>query len=152
MQSRALESQQRWKGVTRMSKARQRVSASTFARVRDYACDEPSFTIAFASWELGLSTSAIGACVERLLEQGTVEQIEARSGPYAAVYAYAPIDSTSTTNVRRVRFGELDDARIGELAPARGIVVPHTHTEGPSGKPGRDRKRQQQGARIRRTA
>jgi DNA-binding Lrp family transcriptional regulator len=134
-----------------MSKTRQRVSAATFARVRDYACDEPSFTIAFAAWELGLSTSAIAECVARLLEQGTIEEIEARSGPYAAVFAYAPVDA-STTTVRRVYFGELDDARIGELAPARSVVVPHTHTVGSSGKPGRDRKRQKAGARIKRAS
>lgn len=73
-----------------MSKTRQRVSAATFARVRDYACDEPSFTVAFAAWELGLSTSAIGACVEQLLEHNAIERIEARSGPYGAVYAHVP--------------------------------------------------------------
>jgi hypothetical protein len=127
-----------------------RVSAQTLARIRDYVVNEPSFTIAFAAWELELSPSAIGPAVEQLLGAGVIEQIEPRNGPYAAVYAYVSPKPTP----RRVRsngrlFAELDDSRVGELRPANsGAVVPHTRIRGTSDSPGLDRKRQEAGVRL----
>ena len=127
----------------------QRVSAATMARVRDYACDEPSFTIAFAAWELGLSVSAIGSCVEQLLKMGTVHEIEARRGPYAAVYAYRPLDGAQHVPALRV-VG--DDEPVADLAARRNVVVPHTRARGESDTPGKTRKRQQRGVRVKRSA
>lgn len=131
-------------------KSGQYVSAQTFGRIRDYAIREPSFTKAFAAWELGLSVSAVGPAVDALLNAGIVIEIEPRKGPYGAVYQYDP--PKDGRPVSRL-FRELDDARIagvGVEAAQRGVVVPHTRTEGPSGKPGRDRKRQAKGVRVKR--
>jgi hypothetical protein len=129
--------------------AQPHISEATLRRVRDYAVEEPSFTAPFAAWELGVSTSVVRAAVEKLLEGGVVIEIEPAQGPYAATYAYAPMPEVNGQPVKR-HFPELDDARIGELAPARSKVVPHTRTEGPSGRPGRDRKRQAKGVRVKR--
>jgi hypothetical protein len=132
----------------------QHVSAATKARVRDYACTEPSFTIAFAAWELGVSRAAVAGCVAALHDQGVVTVIEPRKGPYGATYAYAPIEGESPRNRSDVRrFGELDDARLAEVgvdAQQRGVIVPHTRAEGPSGKPGKDKARQRRGVRVKR--
>ena len=129
----------------------QHVSAATKARVRDYACTEPSFTIAFAAWELGVSRAVVAGCVAQLHDQGVVTVIEPRVGPYGATYAYAPIDESSPRNRSDVRrLDALVDVEVGVDAQQHGVVVPHTRSEGPSGKPGRDRKRQQRGVRVKR--
>jgi len=128
----------------------QRVSAATLQRVRDYVVEEPSFTIAFAAWELGLSSAAVGSCVTSLLEGGVIQQIEERNGPYAAVYTYTP---PGPQPPKRRHFPELDDSRaagVGAEAEQRGVIVPHTRSEGPSGKPGRDKRRQANGVRVKR--
>jgi hypothetical protein len=130
------------------------MGADTLRRLRDYAVDEPSFTVPFAAWELGLSSSLVSLGVAELLKKGIVQEIEPRSGPYAAVYAYDPptgdgVPSWQPGSKRRL-FAELDDARIGELAPPRGVAVPHTHVEGASGKPGHDKRRQVRGVRVKR--
>jgi hypothetical protein len=131
----------------------QRVGPDTMRRIRDYAVEEPSFTIAFAAWELGLSTSAIGGAVAVLLDKGVIKEIEPRSGPYSAVYAYDPPTGDGTPvwqpGLKRRLFSELDDARIGELRPANaGAVVPHTRIRGSTGKPGEDQRRQARGVRM----
>lgn len=123
-------------------------------RLRDYAIEEPSFTAAFAAWELGISRDAATKATNELLKQGIIEQIESRSGPYAAVYAYAPIpgDVPGLTPKQRTRlFAELDDSRaagIGVEAQTRGVVVPHTRIVGSSHSPGKDARRQARGVRL----
>jgi hypothetical protein len=69
----------------------------TIERIRAHLVAEPSFTIPFAAWELGVSGFVISECVERLLAQRAIEQIEAHTGPYAAVYAAVPVDRRSVT-------------------------------------------------------
>jgi hypothetical protein len=104
-----------------MGKQQQRVSAATFARVSEYASVEPSFTIAFAAWELELSRSAIGWCVAHLLEQGAIVQIEPREGPYAAVYEHVP-ERRRGARMHVVTGGtserELDDRRVAYTTEA----------------------------------
>lgn len=117
-------------------------------RARDYAVSEPSFTAAFMAWEMGISPSAATNATNRLLKLGIIEEIEPRSGPYAAVYAYKPIRSNGNRPHRL--FSELDDSRVGELAPARGKVVPHVRPIGPSGKPGLDKRRGNAGRKVKR--
>lgn len=85
-------------------KTTNRVSAQTFARIRQYAATEPSFTVAFAAWELGLSTSTVGSVVAQLLDASLVREIEPRSGPFAAVYQ------------ARTQLPELDSARHARAA------------------------------------
>jgi predicted ArsR family transcriptional regulator len=41
-------------------------------RVRDYAVDQPSFTTAFAAWELEVSPSAVNLAVKQLAKRGEV--------------------------------------------------------------------------------
>lgn len=127
-----------------------KMSARTYARIRDYVVGEPSFTIAFAAWELGLTVTPIGWAVEQLLSDGLIRQIEPRKGPFAAVYQYTPPEDAGLPIVRS-NFPELDEARrIGSEAPVRGVVVAHTREAGPSGKPGYDKKRSQRGVRVKR--
>ena len=123
-------------------------------RMRDYAVQEPSFTAAFAAWELGIHESSAHNATKELLRQGIIREIEPRSGPYAAVYAYAPIPGDSpnlTPKQRRRLFAELDDSRIagvGVEAQQRGVVVPHTRIEGSSHNPAKDARRQARGVRL----
>jgi hypothetical protein len=136
----------------------QRIGAETMKRVRDYAVNEPSFTASFLAWDLGVSVAAAHEGVKRLLAGGIIEQIEPRSGPFAAVYRYKPITSEGEAHrVEKLRrsslFAELDDSRlagVGAEAQPIGNVVPHTRRRGSSGKPGRDRHRQEAGVRIKR--
>jgi hypothetical protein len=130
------------------------VSEKVLKRVRNYAVNEPSFTVTFAVWDLSRTGAKITAypvkrAVDELLRLDIIELIEdhGRSGK---VYAYKrPLATIARLNGERM-FAELDDARIGELAPARGVAVPHTRAEGPSGRPGRDRKRQARGVKVKR--
>jgi hypothetical protein len=129
------------------------VSEETLRRIRDYAVNEPSFTAAFAAWDLSrtgkpISSTAVTLCIPALVEQGVIELVE-DGGRRGKVYAYVPPPPGLQPSRPRL-FTELDDARIGELAPTRSKVVPHTGTKGPSGKPGQDRKRQEKGVRIKR--
>jgi hypothetical protein len=116
-------------------------------KVRDYMVSEPSFTVPFASWELGVSRPAIRLVLIEALKKGWVEEIEPAATPYAAVYAYNPPPSEV---VQRVRLPELDAGLEPDLAPRRGVIVPHTRSQGPTSKPGETRKRQQRGVRIKR--
>jgi hypothetical protein len=52
------------------------------------------------------------------------------------------------TGQKRRLFAELDDQRIGELAPARSVVVAHTRIRGSTGSPGEDKRRQARGVRM----
>ena len=127
------------------------ISEATLRRVRDYAVAEPSFTIAFACWDMSrtgqrITPYPVQRAVEWMLEQGIVELIE-DNGRAGKVYAYVPPKGGATVH----RLHAADDERIGELRPAAsGDVVPHTRARGSSGKPGKDRKRQEQGVRIKR--
>jgi hypothetical protein len=135
-----------------------RIGDLTMRRMRDYAVDEPSFTAAFMAWELGLSAGVAHEGVKRLLAGDIIEQIEPRSGPYAAVYRYKPIEGEGRASAlererRSSLFRELDDSRlagVGAEAQPRGNVVPHTRARGSSGRPGRDRKLQESGVTIKR--
>jgi DNA-binding Lrp family transcriptional regulator len=126
-----------------------RVSALTMIRIRDYVVNEPSFTVAFAAWELGLSVSAIGAAVAELVDADVVEQIEARNGPYAAVYAYKVPKADKVPKRRPLHLPELD-AGVGVDASPHGVIVPHTRARGESDTPGKTRERQKRGVRVRR--
>src|SRR4051812_25583551 len=101
------------------------ISEASLKLVRDYAVEEPSYTVSFAAWDLGVSRAVVDAANAELLRLGIVSQIEPRNGPYAAVYAYRP--PSSARPVSRL-FPELDESRalgIGADAPVRGKVVPH---------------------------
>jgi len=128
-----------------------KIGAELLARLRDYACEEPSFTTAFAAWELGVSPSAVSLGVKELLRLDIIRQIEPRSGPYGAVYEYKPVPNSEP---KRRAIPELDAAisnAIGELAPRRGEAVPFTGGPvGPSGRPGYDKRRQERGHRVKR--
>lgn len=126
-----------------MGKAK--ISEALLKRCRDYAVEEPSYTVAFAAWEMGISSSAWNIANAELLRLGIVREIEPRVGPYAAVYAYVPPPETKG-NVRRL-FPELDESRQTHGA----APVPLTgQPKGPSGRPGRDRKVQERGHRVKR--
>jgi hypothetical protein len=125
------------------------VSEDTLRRVRDYAVNEPSFTVSFAAWDLSqtgesISSEAVRLCVPALVKQGVIELVE-DGGNGGKVYAYKPPPESVRAPGRRV-FAELDDARD----PRPAMPVPHTRAQGSSGKPGRDRKRQERGVRIKR--
>jgi hypothetical protein len=127
------------------------VSEETLRRIRDYAVNEPSFTAAFAAWDLSrtgkpISSTAVTLCIPALVEQGVIELVE-DGGRRGKVYAYVPPPSLPPG--KRL-FTELDDARIGELAPARGVEVPHTGTVGPADRLGRTRKKQKKGFKVKR--
>lgn len=121
-------------------------------RARDYATEQPSFTSPFMAWEMGISPSAAVLATRELLRLGIIEEIEPRQGPYAAVYAYKPIEANGNGHKPKSGrlFAELDDARVGELAPARGKAVPHVRPIGPSGKPGLDKQRGNAGRKVKR--
>lgn len=133
------------------------VSAQTLKRVRDYVVAEPGFTLSFAAWDMSRTGPPIGASAVRfavmaLLKQGVVVEVEriGKMGRGGIVYAYNPPEATpQRARSNGTHFPELDDARIGELRPARaGAVVPHTRIKGASHSPGRDRKRQARGVRL----
>jgi hypothetical protein len=126
--------------------------------IRDYAEAEPSFTAAFAAWDLStnhgykITGSGVRNAMDVLEEQGQIKLIE-DGGRMGRVYAYAPPKPVRhiAPIEPRVSLPELDAGLgIGSAAPKRGEVVPHTRTEGPSGRPGRDRKRQERGIRVKR--
>jgi hypothetical protein len=132
------------------------VSEATLRRVRDYAVEEPSFTVTFAAWDLSrtgesITSTAVKEAVKLLLAKGIVRLIE-DAGRFGKVYAYAPptgdgIPTWQRGQGRRL-FAELDDQRIGELAPARSVVVAHTRIRGSTGSPGEDKRRQARGVRM----
>lgn len=129
------------------------LSERLLKRIRDYAVEEPSYTCAFAAWELGISVGPVNLATKILLEKGIVKEIEPRAGPYAAVYAYDP--PRNGKPVARL-FPELDASRVervagvGSEAPKRGAPVAHVSPVGPSGRPGRDRKRSAAGFKVKR--
>jgi hypothetical protein len=124
-----------------------KAGAEITKRLRDYAVQEPSYTCAFAAWELGVSTSTIVNANAELIEREIVRQIEPRNGPYGAVYQYRPIPRNGAGTARRRLFAELDEGLSS--APRRGAPIPHTgQADGRSGKPGADRKKQAAGRRL----
>src|SRR5688500_15134439 len=123
--------------------AGRKISPQMLARFRNYSVVEPSYTLTFAEWDLKrigepMSGVSIKAANDELVKRGVVKLIEDH-GRAGKVYAYDP-PKPEPAPVRRL-FSELDDSRIGvgSEAARRGVVVPHTRTEGPSGKPGRDK-------------
>lgn len=107
-----------------------RISAKTLSSVRDYVVDEPSYTVPFAAWELGISATAVQIANAELLRLGIVHQIEPRKGPYAATYAYRPIPGDAHSPRRRVGNGHRPrKVKPSEPVPGTGKPV------GPSGKP-----------------
>jgi hypothetical protein len=119
-----------------------RISEATLKRIRDYAVEEPSYTVAFMAWELGMSPTAIASANKELLRLGIVHQIEERKGPYAAVFAYRPVPGDTHSPRRRVD-------RTSKPAP-RAVAVPLTgKPKGHSGKPGENKRKQAKGHRVR---
>lgn len=130
------------------------ITGSMLARFRNYAVDEPSYTLSFAEWDLKrlgtpMSSPTIRAANDVLVERGIVKLVE-DGGRMGKVYAYDP-PKAEGPGVRRL-FPELDESRIGvgSEAPSRGVVVPHTRPRGPSGKPGNDKARSARGVRVKR--
>lgn len=123
-------------------------------RLRDYAtsADCCGYTVAFAAWELGVSASAVHKANHELLRLSIVKEIAPKVGREGAVYAYnpdIPAHKPLPSNVSRL-FPELDESRrVGELAPRRGEVVPHTRAQGNAGKEMANRKKQARGVKIR---
>jgi hypothetical protein len=123
-------------------------------RVRNYAVEEQSFTCSFAAWDLSrtgeqVSVTPVKWAVEELVRLGVIRLIE-DNGRHGKVYAYVPPPKETVT---RTNFPELDASRllgVGALAPVRGVEVAHVRPKGPSGRPGRDRKRQANGVQIKR--
>jgi hypothetical protein len=127
-------------------------NARVLQRVRDYATHEPSFTVTFAAWDLSrtgekITAATVGRCVNELLKDKTIKLIE-DGGRSGKVYAFNFVVNVHALPVRR--FAELDDSRIGDLAPTRGVPVPHVRRRGTSGKPGKDKKLGEQGWKIKR--
>lgn len=102
------------------------LSDATRTKIRTYLANEPSFTIAFAAWDLKIHRTAIDTAIAELLQQGRVKQIEPRSGPYAAVYVYVEREAREVPALPRVPLPDLDAAIRPDLAPVRGAPVPHT--------------------------
>lgn len=109
-------------------------------RIRNYAVTEPSYTIAFAAWEMGLSPGTVSAANYELLRLGIVHKIERRSGPLAAVYAYRPIPGDAHSPRRRgeVRSGQHTVRAVSTPIPGTGKPI------GPSGKPSPKRSARRQ--------
>lgn len=108
-----------------------KASAAMIAKLRDYAVEEPSYTVAFAAWELGVSTTSITLANRELLKLGIVHMIEGQSGPNARVYAYRPIPGDRHSPRRRV--GRDNSTPRAVAKPVAGTGKP----AGPSGKPSR---------------
>lgn len=136
-------------------KARESAEAS-LKRVRDYALEEPGFTVTFLVWDLKqrgqeISGSAVKTAVDKLLADGTIKVVE-DGGTMGRVYAAAPARNVRLISpLPNTHFPELDEARMADLAPERGKVVAHTRRHGSTGKPGKDRKLQEEGWKIKRT-
>lgn len=134
-----------------------KISEAMLKRFRDYAVEEPSYTLSFAVWDLKrqdtpMSTVTVKAANDELLRLGIVKLIE-DNGRMGKVYAYDPPPVRAVAAGRSRHFAELDESRrlgIGSEAPVRGVVVPHVRPEGPSGKPGRDKARSARGVRVKR--
>lgn len=110
---------------------RARVSNELVARFRDYVVEEPSYTVKFAAWELGLSVTAVALANAEMLKLGIAHQIEPRSGPLAAVYAYRPIPGDTHSPRRRVESANNTTHRAVTPVPGTGKPM------GPTGKPSR---------------
>lgn len=127
-----------------------RIGEANYKRVLDHATSEPSFTAAFLAWDMGIPQAMAFAAVARMIEERRVDQVEPRSGPYAAVYVVRPVRRVDRVSGPRLALAELD-AGIGVDAPQRGSVVPLTGKAiGSSGSPVRDRKKQEAGHRVKR--
>lgn len=117
-------------------------------RARDYVREEPGFTAPFMAWELGLPLETTKALTARLLEDGVVYVVEPPQRPFAAVYAYkVPQHVLDAQGAPRL-YVEDHSPPPADLAAQRGQVVAHTRARGESDTPGRNRKRQRQGQRI----
>lgn len=138
----------------------QHISEATRVRVRDWIVVERTFTCAYASWDIkrttGITThaSAVKTVVEEMMAKGALRLIEDH-GRAGKVYEYVePRHEAQVHRLpeRRAPLPELDAAiGIGAAAPARGREIAHTGGPvGPSGRPGRDRKRQEAGFRVKR--
>lgn len=136
-----------------------KISEGMLKRFRDYAVEEPSYTLSFAQWDLKqrgepMALVTIKVANDELLRLGIVKLIE-DNGRMGKVYAYDPPKAQPLQAVRSnvsKLFPELDEAhRVGELRPTgTGDVVPHTRARGSSGKPGRDKKRSARGVKVKR--
>ena len=57
-------------------------------RIANYCRTEPSFTVPFAAWELGLSKQIVLTAVNRLNAENKLVEVEPKKGSYAAVYRW----------------------------------------------------------------
>jgi len=57
-------------------------------RITQYARTEPSFTAAFAAWELGCSAGIVASVAAKLEAEGKLVVIEPPAGPHGAVYRW----------------------------------------------------------------
>lgn len=137
----------------------QHISEVTRRRIRDWIVEERAFTCTYAAWDLTRLTGinhgggAVKTVVDEMLGKGALKLIE-DNGRAGKVYEYVEpvIPNVHRLPDRRVVLPELDASiGVGTLRPtADGTPVPHTRAEGPSGRPGRDRKRQERGVRVKR--
>jgi hypothetical protein len=125
--------------------AQVRISEATLRKVRDYVVEEPSYTNAYAAWELGISRESV-ACATTILEsKGIVVMFEKAAGPHGATYRYAPIEEP-TPKKRRTT------ARGGVGSENGALPVATTgRRKGRAGSPMQDAKRQANGHQLRRT-
>jgi hypothetical protein len=126
------------------------LAPTTIQRIRDWVIEEPGYTVAYAAWCLGISPELMRQANAELLRLEIVRQIEPKIGHEGAVYAYNP-EITNGRPPQRKPLPELDASiGVGSEAAQRNVVVPHTRHEGASDRPGRNRKRQAKGVRVRR--
>lgn len=124
--------------------------------VRDFAVAEETFTVPYAAYLMALPVARVTTAVRKLVDRGVLRLVEPPvRGRYGgpAVWGYAPIDALPVTSRRSVRRFVSEEPLVvmPDLAPERGVAVATTGVvHGPSGRPGRDRKRQELGHRIKR--
>lgn len=132
------------------------ISEATLKLVRDYVVDEPSFTVSFAAWDIStnrgrpITATAVSLATKELLRLGIVELIE-DNGRRGKVYAYVEPPQNGTAPRSRPPLPELDSGiGIGVEGAQTGRIVPHTRPRGESDSPGKTRKRQERGVKIKR--
>ena len=125
------------------------ISAELLQRARDYVRDEPGFTAPFMAWEMGIPLEKAKALTARLYKDGYVYMVEPASRPHPAVYAYKVPRHVLGADAAPRLYQDDEEPLVADLAAKQGVIVPHTRIRGQSDTPGRTRKRQRRGERIR---
>jgi hypothetical protein len=119
--------------------------------LRDYALREQQLAAPLASWELAMPMPRVRRAIKELCARGILRELEPQvpgslGGP--AIYGYVPIQPVA----RRQPLGLQEPLPAADLAPAgRGKVVPLTGAaQGPADRPGRTKKAQAAGHRVKR--